>query len=238
MKKKESFFSRIDKIHVMTENVSNFTNLADALLDSAGSGSTSMGIVRGEAGRGKSFASKWFAVQNPEAVYVYYMTASGIATVYRSIAREIADVKPRTIDKCVDAIKEATNGEKRLVIIDEADKASTKIIDSLRDLNEVCGLPILLVGETKITGTVEKEKRLRSRILDVVTFEEITIRDVATYFENVFVGIEIDKKIIKKVYSRSKGDFRPVVRDIKKIARWVDATNVKKITAEALREIK
>ena len=216
----------------------NLTALAEALLDSAGSGSTSMGIAKGEAGRGKTFAAKWFTVQNHEAVYVYYMTASGIATLYRSIAVEIANVKPRTVEQCVNAIKSATTYEKRLLIVDEADKATTKIIDSLRDLNEVCGIPILLVGESKITSIVEKEKRLRSRILDVVTFEEITLNDVATFFESIFTGIDIDKKVVKRVYERSKGDFRPVVRDIKKIARWVDLNNVKKIDKSCLEELK
>jgi DNA transposition AAA+ family ATPase len=236
--KKESYFSRVDKIYVATENVKNFASLANALKESGGAGSTSMGIVKGEAGKGKTFAAKWYCVQNPEAVYIYYMTASGIATVYRSIAAEIADVKYRTIDKCVDAIKSAVSGEKRLVVLDEADKASTKIIDSLRDLNEVCGLPILLVGETKILSIVEKEKRLRSRILDVVSFDEITLKDVATFVEKVFKGLEVDSKLIKKIYTLAKGDFRPVVRLTKKIAKFVDTNGVRLLEYSILKELK
>ena len=236
MGKKLLRYERMEDVFIPTSNVKKFNALADMLMKNAG-GTTSMGMVEGEAGRGKSFAAKRYAVQNIDSVYVYYLTDASAYYVYASIAEQVANIRPRSTKGCLQAIKEATKFDKKLVIIDEADKANVKVIDALRDMNEICQIPVLLVGESKIRDIINREKRLRSRILDIVEFNAIGPGDIKLFYETIFDGVEVDVKALKVLYSRSKGDFRAVVRDAKKVARLLEANNSKKVTEKLLEAI-
>jgi len=146
-------------VFVKTANVKRFDTLCDELLDPEGDLTCSIGVVIGRAGRGKTKAARHYAVQYPEAVYVLFIDGFSLVDVAREIAYEIGGIRPRGFRQCLDVIDEATQQQRRLIIIDEADKMPKKYLEMLRGINERCACPVVLVGEEPLRKALESERR-------------------------------------------------------------------------------
>ena len=224
-------------VFVKTENTKAFDELCDEFIDPDGDLTSSIGVVIGRAGRGKTFAARRYAVMNSSAVYVLFIDGFSLVDVAREIAYELAGIRPRFFRDCVDVIDEATFKERRLVIIDEADKMPKKHIEMLRGLNERCMLPMVLVGEETLKKTLESERRLKSRVRRIVDFKPISLVDIAAYYSSA-VGIELDGEVLKELHKRSGGDFRNVVKDAFAIVRILNANRLTGIDLDVVRSLR
>jgi DNA transposition AAA+ family ATPase len=234
----ESEFRRLRvarDVFVKTENVKRFDALADELIDPEGDLTSSIGVVVGRAGRGKTFAARRYAVQNLDAAYTLFIDGFSLVTLAREIAYELTGAKPRFFAECIDAIAESTITKRRLVIIDEADKMPKKHFEMVRALNERCAVPVVLVGEENIKKIIDSERRLKSRVRDIVPFEPISVVDIAVYYKQA-VGISnIEGEILKTLWKRSGGDFRFVVKDAFAIVRILNASRIDAITPAVIK---
>jgi DNA transposition AAA+ family ATPase len=227
LKKKQ--FRVNTEIFIQTQNVLAFKELCDELMQ--GDLTSSFGIVAGRAGRGKTRTAIWYAVQNPQAVYVLFIDGMTIPQLLREICFEIAGLRPRSFYDCLVEIEKNTKLKRRLILIDEADKMPKKHIEMLRGVNERCLAPIVLIGEEMLTSKVNEERRLKSRVRRVVQFEPLSVSDVVTFYE-VAVGLSPDPAVALKLWERAQGDFRVIVRDAYAIARMLNASDVQEITLE------
>ena len=221
-------------VFVFTQNVLQFKELADELLGS--DLTSSFGIVAGRAGRGKTKTAIWYAVQNQSAVYVLYVDGMTIPQLAREICFEITGLRPRSFYDALIEIEKTTKYKKRLVIIDEADKMPKKHIEMLRGLNERCQVPIMLLGEEVITSKLSEERRLKSRVRKIVTFEPISVADVSTYYQ-ASMGINLDPEVALALWKRSQGDFRIIVRDAYAIYRMLKANETTVVTMEMVQRL-
>ena len=221
---------------IITDNVRQFNDLADQLMNE--DITSSIGIVVGVAGRGKTFASKRYHVQNPEAYYVYCLTAMTISELYSQIAFLLTGQKMRARLRCLEAIQKVTANPmapKRLIIIDEADKASPKVIDAVRDLNELCELPVMLVGEEKLVDIMNSARRLKSRIRGKVVFEPLVFNDVVMFYNEALPDVKFEsQKYLRILHKRSKGDFRLLKLDAKKIVNLLNVNNTNIVTKKIM----
>ena len=149
-------------VFVKTENTSRFFELADELIDPEGDLTSSIGMVIGRAGRGKSFAARRYAVNVDNTIYVLYVDGFSLVDVAREIAYEFSGLRPRFFRACLELIEDASITNRKLVIIDEADKMPKKTFEMLRSINERCALPMILVGEESLKKILESERRLKS----------------------------------------------------------------------------
>lgn len=66
-----------------------------------------------------------------------------------------------------------------------------KYLETLRGLNEVCSLPLILAGEERLISKLESEPRLKSRIRKPeIAFKPLDLVDVATYY-SIAAGIDL-----------------------------------------------
>ena len=173
-------------VFVKTANVKRFDDLCDELVAPQGDLTSSIGVVMGRAGRGKTKAARHYAVQHSEAVYVLFIDGFSLVDVAREIAFEIGGIRPRTFRACLDVIDEATLQQRRLIIIDEADKMPKRYFEMLRGLNERCACPIVLVGEEPLRKALDSERRLKSRVRQMVVFEPVLLTDIAAYYQALY----------------------------------------------------
>mgnify|MGYP000498173684 CR=1 FL=1 len=223
-------------VFVKTANVKRFDDLCDELVAPQGDLTSSIGVVMGRAGRGKTKAARHYAVQHSEAVYVLFIDGFSLVDVAREIAFEIGGIRPRTFRACLDVIDEATLQQRRLIIIDEADKMPKRYFEMLRGLNERCACPIVLVGEEPLRKALDSERRLKSRVRQMVVFEPVLLTDIAAYYQAA-IGITVNSDVLQVLWQRSQGDFRLVVRDAFSVVRIMNTNRLSAVTMDVVKGI-
>jgi DNA transposition AAA+ family ATPase len=224
-------------VMVMTPSVSEFQSLAGELADQDGTLTSSIGMAIGSAERGKTYTSRWFARDNDNAAYILYVDGFSPVQVLRDICDAVAHTRPYSMSKCITVLEEHCKYQRRLVIIDEADKCPIRLLEMLRGVNERCSLPILLVGEEGLKAKIDQVPRLRSRIRKpVVLFEEATEVDVAAYYMQA-AGISIGKEIATALARHARGGFRTIVNEAGELARMANASGIRTVTEALVRQM-
>lgn len=219
---------------ISNENVRRFDKLCDELLDPDGDLTSSFGVVIGRAGRGKTKTAIHYAVQRTDAIYVLFIDGMSITQVLREISFEFTGLKPRDFMQCIDEITKATRHKRRLVLIDEADKMPKRYIDMLRGVNERCYCPIVLIGEEDLTTKLKEERRLKSRVRQIIEFEQISVIDVTAFYK-MAVGVEVSPDAAEALLKRAEGDFRLLVRDAHAVVRILNASNIYEVTMDIVK---
>jgi len=224
-------------VMVMTPSVSEFQSLAGELADQDGTLSSSIGMAIGSAERGKTYTSKWFARNNDNAAYILYVDGFSQVQVLRDICDAVAHTRPYSMSKCITVLEEHCKYQRRLIIIDEADKCPVRLLEMLRGVNERCNLPIFLVGEEGLKAKIDQVPRLRSRIRKpVVLFEEASEVDVATYYMQS-AGLSIGKETAALLARHARGGFRTVVNEANELARMANTSGIKTITETLVKQL-
>ena len=229
---------RIDtNVLILTNSVSNFQSLADDLLDPDGTLSSSIGMAIGTAERGKTHTAKWYVQDNPNAAYVLYVDGSTKVQLLRDICEVVAHTRPYSFGACISTLEETCKYNRRLVIIDEADKLPVAHLEMLRGINERCNLPFLLVGEEGLKVKTDRVPRLRSRIRKpIVLFEPAIAVDVAAYYHEA-AGIDIDRKTAERLLRHAQGGFRSIVNDSIALSKMSRASALDTITDNMLNSL-
>lgn len=222
---------------VMNQNVMNFQALADDLSDPTGSLSSLIGMAIGTAERGKTHAAKWYAQENQHAVYVLFVDGSSKVQLLRDICDVLAHTRPYSFSGCVATLEETCKYNRRLVIIDEADKLPVQLLEMLRGINERCNLPFLLVGEEGLKTKTDRVPRLRSRIRQpVVLFEKARSVDVAAYYHEA-AGLQITRETAERLARHANGGFRSIVNDSIALSKMSKASALDTITEKMLDQL-
>lgn len=222
---------------VMNQNVMNFQALADDLSDPTGSLSSSIGMAIGTAERGKTHAAKWYAQENQHAVYVLFVDGSSKVQLLRDICDVLAHTRPYSFSGCVATLEETCKYNRRLVIIDEADKLPVQLLEMLRGINERCNLPFLLVGEEGLKTKTDRVPRLRSRIRQpIVLFERARSVDVAAYYHEA-AGLQITRETAERLARHANGGFRSIVNDSIALSKMSKASALDTITEKMLDQL-
>jgi DNA transposition AAA+ family ATPase len=220
---------------IETANVNKFGAICAELEDPASLVGPSLAMATGPAGRGKSEAAKRYATQT-EAVYIPPFNKVTHAMLLREIAFELAKVRPVRSEACLEIIGDEMRKERRLVIIDEADLLPMPILEMLRNLNERCSFPIMLLGEDELKGKIESRRRLSSRIRRRLEFGPVTQQDIAYFFKRA-LDLKITPDLASPIHQRSRGDWRPVLTAAIGIERAMKASNLTEITLELVKDV-
>lgn len=224
-------------VMVTTASVSAYQSLAASLADPEGSLSSSLGMVIGTAERGKTYTSRWFVEQNPNAVYVLYIDGSSVTQLLRDICEQVANTRPYSLGRCITVLEQSCCYQRHLVIIDEADKCPVKHLETIRGINERCNLPFLFVGEEALKSKIDQVPRLRSRIRrPIVVFEPVHEVEIATYYAAA-AGLKLDLKTATLLSKRASGGFRTVANEAQALVNIANASGLQTITEEVIKQL-
>jgi DNA transposition AAA+ family ATPase len=221
---------------VVTENTMAIDALAKDLLDPATTLNASIGVVYGRAGYGKTTAIRHFCATNDKAVYILYCEGYTLNMLMKAIAREFGAVPCGTFDRNLEQIRQATSVYRRLICIDEADHMPLKVLESIRNVNEECGVPVMLVGEYQLQAKMRSLPRLESRIRSKpVEFTPLSAFDVCSFWAEA-VGIDLSGKddIVSRLLKRSHGDFRLLANDAHRIVSVMNANGIASVSMEVI----
>jgi len=223
-------------VFVMTNNFKRFLELAKELEAPAGQG-LAMAAVVGRAGRGKTTAAQRLASVN-SAVYCRFCDWWTPTGLLREVAFLLGGIRPRATQRCFEVIHEELARERRLIMVDEADRLSLRHLNTLRDLHDVCGVPVMLIGEEPLLSRLAQERRLKSRVRTVLKFEPVAPADVAIFYREA-LSLTLSGPQAQELAKHAEGDFRLVVKDALSVERIMRASGLKgpEVPAKVLKEV-
>lgn len=220
---------------VLTKNVKCFINLIHNLKNKSDNISK-IGLVYGNAGLGKTKTAIYLSIQF-NTIYIRATNKMTIKWLLEEIAKEIDEI-PRfyTADifrQCVNALKTSP----QMIIIDEIDYllADFKAIETLRDLHDETGVPIILVGMLLAKHKLKKHNHLFDRISEIYNFTEFEYLDIKQITEEIS-EVEITKDVVHMIHNKAKS-FRQIVNTIDAFEKMAQANGLTQIDEKVVQEV-
>ncbi len=220
---------------VATLNVQKFNGICEEMENPESMIGPSMAMATGSAGRGKTEAARHYAVHST-AIYIPPFLKRSAAMLLRDIVFELCGLRPGRIETCLNVIREEMSRERRLIIVDEADLLPMSLLEMLRNINELCACPVLLIGEDRLKAKVGSETRLRDRIRRRMEFSPISQSDVAFFFKkSMSVGLHPD--VCGTIHHYAGGTWRKVLKFAASAERVMEASSLKEISLQMAKDV-
>ncbi len=225
---------------IETANVNRFNNICRELDDPTSMIGPSMAMVTGPPGRGKTEAARHYAIHSQSAYIPPFLKRTALMLL-KDIAFELRGARPNRTETCLNIIRDEMAKERRLILIDEADNLPMPMLEMLRNLNEMCACPVLLVGEERLRRKVGSEPRLLDRIRISMEFGPVSQLDVSFFFKRAF-ALTLHKDVCADIHRYGKGTWRRVLKFAVAAERAMKASDANDISAElanmVIRELK
>lgn len=201
-------------IIVETESMTRFNLTADTALE-AGRMLSGFVLVYGKAGRGKSVAADRYYYERGGAyvrVWQNWSQSAFLQHLLFEVRGKNMDMPRHNGNRCKELIVDILENDPKPLFIDEADRLSIDRIEDLRDIFEMTGVPIVLIGEEGIWGLLRERRRIMSRVVYEVEFTPISPAEASIFLKQA-ANLNCSPEICKKITTQADGDFR-VVRNI------------------------
>lgn len=219
---------------IATENYQNTQALVSDLLGPATG--VDMAAIVGPAGRGKTFITEKIYVDNKNTVYVLYQEKWSHVELIREITFQLSGDRPRLRQSCFDIIKDEFRERRRLIMVDDGDRANSSCLNVLRNLHDIFNVPVMVIGEPPLERKMLKEKRLRSRTRNMLFYSPVGPADVSVFFKKALnATLSLDQT--KKLSKYCEGDFRPLLTASIKAKKIMDASGIIAMTDRVVDEI-
>jgi DNA transposition AAA+ family ATPase len=204
---------------VKTSNYERFIE-GIAALEGRGAVESSLMLVTGEAGFGKSETVDRYAAFNGAA----YLRAKTEWTPHYFMA-ELANVlKVDSSGRARDLFGRISGSLLRNqtpIVIDEVEhclRNSAAVLESIRDLSDLTEVTVILIGMEQVQAKIARYPQISSRIAHVVNFGPATLDDVKRVCAGLCdVGVADD--LAAEVQKQAKGRMREVMNAIAMIER-------------------
>ncbi|MCF6246896.1 MAG: ATP-binding protein [Desulfobacula sp.] len=225
---------------LITSRVATFREAISVLEDTV-KGHPGIMVVWGRTGRGKTSCIEDYAV-NHGAVYIYVENETTPLGLLQDICMELNGMEPRQKRHAKKIIAEELDETPRTLLIDEADKLCLHGIGHLKDIYDMTGTPIVLVGEPSIYGKLHAKEHFWNRVTRTVEFGPVTLEDVVVLGMKA-CDLKIKPEAATLLLKRCKGGFRILHHDLRDLEVIAKSNNLKEIDADAVytipkREIK
>ena len=225
----------MNKTFVKTTNVKNFIGLVENLINKP-KNIPKMGLVYGEPGLGKSQTALWLACKYDGI----YLRASNLMTgrwLLEEMVKELDEI-PRflTSDNFNIVVKKLKNNP-QVVFIDETDYLinNYKSIETLRDIHDETGCPIIFIGMGLVHRKLERYKHLYDRFSEIIKFETFGVNYLSQII-NQLSEIPFTPDTIEYILSKYNR-FRQIVQLINQMEIFAKDNNLTEINVEVISQI-
>lgn len=225
----------MNKIFVKTQNVKNFIGLIENLINKP-KNIPKMGLVYGDPGLGKSQTALWLSCKYDGI----YLRASNLMTgrwLLEEMVKEIDEI-PRflTSDNFNIVIKKLKQNP-QVIFIDEVDYLMNnyKTIETLRDIHDETGCPIIFIGMGLAHRKLERYKHLYDRFSEILKFEIFGVNDLSQII-NQLSEVTFTPDAIEYIHSKYNR-FRQIVQLINQMETFAKDNNLAEINMEVISQI-
>jgi hypothetical protein len=198
-----------------------------------------MGLIFGRPGLGKSMALDAYHARSAKAkrirtVKVRAMAHWTEASMLRALLEAVGQ-EPRAYrkDLMFDQLRETLSHEPAIILIDEIDSIAGKreMIATLKDIHDVTGCGILMIGEERVDGLLRRYESFYNRmnrgaLVHLENHSESDVSEVVAQRCDVEVAPEVCAEIYAATGGRSMRSVVDAIRDIEGFARANDCRRI------------
>jgi DNA transposition AAA+ family ATPase len=170
-------------------------------------------LAYGQAGRGKSVAADRYHCTRDTGAYVRVWQGWSQSAFLQRLLFEVRgsneDMPRYNGNRCKEIIVTLLRKKRQPLFIDEADRLKIDRIEDLRDIYEMTGGPIVLIGEEGLLSLLTERRRIWSRVVHDVEFGPVNASEVSIYATQA-AGLDISPDLCGRIAEKSEGDFRLV----------------------------
>ena len=225
----------MNKIFVKTTNVKNFIGLVENLINKP-KNIPKMGLVYGEPGLGKSQTALWLACKYDGV----YLRASNLMTgrwLLEEMVKELDEIPRFLSSDNFNLVVKKLKQNPQIIFIDEIDYLMNnyKSIETLRDIHDETGCPIIFIGMSLAHRKLERYTHLYDRFSEILKFENFGINDLSQIF-NQLSEVTFTLNAIEYIFSKYNR-FRQIVQLINQMENFAKENNLTKITEKIMEQI-
>ena len=220
---------------IKTKNVKKFISLMDNLQKTP-SNVSKMALVYGAFGLGKSQTIMWW-VTNNDAIYVRCNHNISPRWLLSEIVKELDEVPCYTSQRLFEQIEEKLKYNSKILVVDEIDYlfSNKHTIETLRDIHDKLGIPILLVGMELADKKLQKYGHINDRIFAKLKFEKLSKEDFREIIETLS-EVKFSDNAIKYITNRNL-QFRQIVKVITKSEQLANTNKLSEISEEIIKGV-
>ncbi|SHI74918.1 AAA family ATPase [Halodesulfovibrio aestuarii] len=194
-------------VFIETRNVLEFRQKVRALEDDQ-HGEPGFALIFGQAGRGKTETTRNYHAMTG-GIFLRVMQGWTQYAFLQELCYHVCGLRPHGVAACKNKIIEALEALPQTIFVDEADRLHVDRIEDLRDIFDITGSPIVLIGELELRGLLGARRRIWSRVKQVVEFGSVSEEDVAILGDEA-AGLDITPDACAQIVRQADGDFRLV----------------------------
>lgn len=220
---------------IKTRNEKRFISLMDNL-QKAPSNVSKMALVYGSFGLGKSQTIMWW-VTNNDAIYVRCNHNISPRWLLSEIVKELDEVPCYTSQRLFEQIEEQLKYNPKILVVDEIDYlfSNKHTIETLRDIHDKLGIPVLLVGMELADKKLQKYGHINDRIFAKLKFEKLSKEDFREIIETLS-EVKFSDNAIKYITNRNL-QFRQIVKAITKSEQLANTNKLSEISEEIIKGV-
>ena len=225
----------MNKIFVKTINVKNFIGLVENLINKP-KYIPKMGLVFGEPGLGKSQTALWLACKYDGI----YLRASNLMTgrwLLEEMVKELDEIPRFLTSDNFNIVVKKLKQNPQVIFIDEIDYLMNnyKTIETLRDIHDETGCPIIFIGMGLAHRKLERYKHLYDRFSEILKFETFGVNDLSQIIGQLS-EITFTLDAIEYIHSKYNR-FRQIVQLINQMEIFAKDNSMAEITKEIMEQI-
>lgn len=191
-----------------------------------------MGVFSGYPGYGKSFAAQSCATALG-AIHISILKSWTAKFFLEQLLVELKVTPKGSVAKLEQMACEKLLRTQQTVLIDETDFAVEKgYIEIIRDLHDVSGVPIIMIGMEELPQSLTRWEQVDSRVASYVQAQPADLKDGRMLADVYASGIEIDDGLLAHIIARNTGSARLIAKDLDHIKQQCVLTTVKKMTLQ------
>lgn len=195
-----------------------------------------MALVYGAFGLGKSQTIMWW-VTNNDAIYVRCNHNISPRWLLIEIVKELDEVPCYTSQRLFEQIEEKLKYNPKILVVDEIDYlfSNKHTIETLRDIHDKLGIPVLLVGMELADKKLQKYGHINDRIFAKLKFEKLSKEDFKEIIETLS-EVKFSDNAIKYITNRNL-QFRQIVKVITKAEQLANTNKLSEISEEIIKGV-
>ncbi len=193
-----------------------------------------LGLIYSDPGLGKTETCSWLVGRKgSNAKYVRAKANISPRWLMEMIVAELDEEPKYRYSDLFGQAKEKLIKQDVMLLVDEIDFCcrDTRVLESLRDLHDECGTPIVLIGMGKVDRQLKRHPHFFSRISQIYRFEPLDGDDVAAAVREL-CEVELTKDACKALQALSEGSFRSVKIILSHLEAMARRTGLAKLDAE------
>lgn len=215
---------------VRVKNVVRLNQIMQALMGRA-VGLPGMAAVEGATGAGKTTGAAWLR-NRVDAVYVRAEALWTPTAMLGTILEELGGAASRQTAPMLQDIKARFRRTGRPLLLDEADYvvANGRLVETLRDIHDQTGVPVMLIGMTGLRKTIGGRAQLAGRIAQWVDFQPADLADTELLAREL-CEVTLAEDLLAIVHGETRGEVRLIVTALSRIEEFGQTRGLETVTA-------